>query len=149
MKTVQTIIDQNGGLEALKENGLKVKVPSYPSIMELVIEYIGEGPRGLPAVSVAHYYTQNGDLMRDPEMVFEVGDPTFGDFQWGPTYFRQDGGLAIEQEAVFTDPETKKVMVRPKLIKSLRSFARTWSKNLKAQGFLDADATVEKIGSVF
>jgi hypothetical protein len=40
--------------------------------MRLVVEYIGQGPRGLPAIAVAHYYEQNGDAMRDPEMVFEV-----------------------------------------------------------------------------
>jgi len=27
---------------------------------------------GLPALSVAHYGEQNGDLMRDPEMCFEL-----------------------------------------------------------------------------
>ena len=30
------------------------------------------GPTGLPAVSVTHYGEQNGDLMRDPEMCFEL-----------------------------------------------------------------------------
>jgi hypothetical protein len=33
---------------------------------------------GLPAVSVAHYGEQNGDLMRDPEMCFEIGLPISG-----------------------------------------------------------------------
>ncbi len=41
--------------------------------MTLVIEDTQErGPNGLPAISVAHYGEQNGDLMRDPEMVFEA-----------------------------------------------------------------------------
>jgi hypothetical protein len=34
------------------------------------------GPGGLPAISVAHYGEQNGDLMRDPEMCFELGSCT-------------------------------------------------------------------------
>jgi hypothetical protein len=41
--------------------------------MTLVIEDTQErGPNGLPAISVAHYGEQNGDLMRDPETTFEA-----------------------------------------------------------------------------
>ena len=55
--------------------------------MALVIEATDEsGPSGLPAISVAHYGEQNGDLMRDPAMVFEV-DAT-GNFH--PVSFQQD-----------------------------------------------------------
>lgn len=42
--------------------------------MALVIEATNEsGPCGLPAISVAHYREQNGDAIRDPEMLFEIG----------------------------------------------------------------------------
>ena len=42
--------------------------------MALVIEATDEsGPCCLPAISVCHYGEQNGDLMRDPEMCFELG----------------------------------------------------------------------------
>jgi hypothetical protein len=45
-----------------------------PPYLELVIEAIDEsGPMALPALSVAHYGQQNDDLMREPEMYFEVG----------------------------------------------------------------------------
>jgi hypothetical protein len=40
--------------------------------MRLVIEHVGTGLRGGELVSVAHYGVQNGDPMRDPEIVFEV-----------------------------------------------------------------------------
>jgi hypothetical protein len=43
-----------------------------PPFMPLVIEGVGTGPRGLPAISVAHYGLQNGDAMRDPEICFEA-----------------------------------------------------------------------------
>ena len=44
--------------------------------MALVIEATPEpGPTGLPAISIAHYGEQNGDLMRDPEMCFELSKP--------------------------------------------------------------------------
>lgn len=99
--------------------------------MKLVIERIGLGPRNLPMVSVAHYYTQNGDAMRDPEMVFEVDGANF----W-PVCFVQDN-LGLYQEAVFKNDEGA-TMVRPRLIKQLQSFARNWNKNLREQGFLKA-----------
>ena len=67
MKSVQAIIDLFGGLAGFRHVRLECK-----GFMPLVVEAIGPGPRGLPMVSVAHYYTQNGDPMRDPEMVFEV-----------------------------------------------------------------------------
>ena len=72
MKTVAKIIEAFGGLERLRCNYIRLDNPPY---MRLVVEYIGPGPRGLPAIAVAHYYEQNGDAKRDPEMVFEV-NPT-------------------------------------------------------------------------
>src|SRR5262245_59889185 len=129
MQNVKAIIDLFGGLPGFRHVRLEA-----PGFMPLVIEAIGTGPRGLPAVSVAHYWTQNGDLMRDPEMVFEVGPG--GDFL--PVSYQQDGlPFAAYREAVFQD-ETGKVMVRPRLAKELASFARQWDRNLKAQGFVDA-----------
>jgi hypothetical protein len=62
---------------------LKIENPTY---MELVIEATDEsGPCGLPAVSVAHYGEQNGDLMRNPEMCFELdfaGEAHLNRFYW-------------------------------------------------------------------
>jgi hypothetical protein len=100
--------------------------------MKLVIERIGVGPRNLPLISVAHYYIQNGDAMCDPEMTFEVEGANL----W-PITFRQDGGFPLYQEAVFKNDEGS-TMVRPRLIKQLQSFARTWNSNLREQGFLKA-----------
>ena len=92
----------------------------------------GSSNSGLPMVSVAHYYSQNGDAMRDPEMVFEVD----GAGQFHPVSFQQDN-LGLYHEAVFVD-DAGRVMVRPRLVKHLASFARVWDKNLKEQGFVDA-----------
>src|SRR4029077_6163013 len=71
MKRVAKIIDTFGGLNWLRKPGTYIRMEN-PSYMRLVIEYVGEGPRGMPSISVAHCYEQNGDLMRDPEMVFAV-----------------------------------------------------------------------------
>jgi hypothetical protein len=139
MRNVKKIIDLFGGLDWLKgaDNYIRLEAPGF---MRLVIEYVGTGPRGLPAVSVAHYGEQNGDAMRDPEIVFEVGDDAFGDDAWGPISFRNDYmGIVQEGEdgAVFRD-ESGKVLIRPRLVRDLKSFARLWDRNIGAQGFVDA-----------
>jgi len=130
MQTVKKIIDLFGGLDALKRNHIKLEVEGF---MPLSVEYIGTGPRGLPLVSVMHYYTQHGDVMRDPDMEFEIDRQG----EWHPISYRQDS-LGMMQEAVFVDCDTGKVMIRPKLVRDLKTFMRTWSRNLAEQGFLDA-----------
>jgi hypothetical protein len=134
MKTVAKIIELFGGLEALRQNPIRLESPPY---MRLVIEYVGEGPRGLPSISLAHYYEQNGDLMRDPEMVFEVnedGPLSWKIGNWEPVSFQQDN-VGAYQEAVFVS-EQGQVMVRPKLVLDLKAFARRWDRNIAQQGFL-------------
>lgn len=128
MSTVQRIIDAHGGLDALQ--ALKITRPPY---MALCIEKIGTGPRDLPLVSVAHYYQQNGDAMRNPDMTFEIGRTALGLPAWLPVSYRQDG-LGIDQQAIFQD-EQGRVMIRPRLIKDLAAFAKTWNRNLHEQGF--------------
>jgi hypothetical protein len=130
MKTVQKIIDLFGGLQALRDKSIKLEVESY---MPLAIQFIGVGPRGMPLVSVMHHYLQNGDVMRDPDVEFEI-DTEGG---WHPISYRQDS-VGLMQEAVFADPQSGRVMVRPKLVRDLRRFAATWSNNLDEQGFVAA-----------
>jgi hypothetical protein len=68
MQTILDILKLAGGFRPTLY--LKIENPPY---MALVIEATPEpGPMGLPAISVAHYGEQNGDLMRDPEMCFEL-----------------------------------------------------------------------------
>src|SRR5215471_2664477 len=146
MRNVKKIIDLFGGLDWLKRPNNYIRLES-PGWMRLVIEYVGTGPRGMPAVSVAHYGEQNGDLMRDPEIVFEIGDEAFGDDAWGPISFRNDYmGIVQEGElgAVFQD-EDGRVLIRPKLVRELKSFARLWNRNIGEQGFVDAAR--EKVAS--
>ena len=92
MKTVARIIELFGGLESLRQQCIRLENPPY---MRLVIEYIGQGPRGMPSISVAHYHEQAGDAMRDPEMVLEINPDDDGRLSWktgnwGPLSFRQD-----------------------------------------------------------
>jgi hypothetical protein len=72
METIEEIIAMFGGVD-----GLYVAIANEP-FMRLVIEHIGEGPHGVPAISVAHYYEMNGDLCQDPEMCFEIESTQHG-----------------------------------------------------------------------
>jgi hypothetical protein len=128
MRNVQKIIDTFGGLEALKRHPIRLEAPGF---MRLVIEHVGIGPRGGALVSVAHYGELNGDLMRDPEIVFEVADG-----QWQPVSIQQDY-VGSYREAVFIGADGK-VYVRPDEVRDIAAFARIWDRNLKHQGFVDA-----------
>ncbi len=131
MRNVQEIIDQRGGLEALKQRPIRLQVPGF---MRLVIEHVGTGLRGGELVSVAHYGEQQGDLMRDPEIVFEVAAG-----QWHPVSIQMDY-LGSYREAVFVGADGK-VFVRPAEVRDIEAFARIWDRNIKAQGFVDAAKT--------
>jgi hypothetical protein len=130
MRNVQKIIDTRGGMEALKRKFIRLEVPGF---MRLVIEHIGTGPRGGELVSVAHYGEQNGDPMRDPEIVFEVSAG-----QWHPVSIQMDY-VGSYREAVSVG-EDGKVFVRPPEVREIQAFTRIWDRNLKQQGFVDAAA---------
>lgn len=128
MATVQAIIDKHGGIEVLKETYIKIKNEPY---MPLVIEWVGKGPYETELVSVAHYYTQNGDLMRDPEIVFIVSKLGY----WTPMSFQQDN-LGLYQEAVTIREGS--FFMNSKLIRDLKQFAKMWDRNLSEQGYFVA-----------
>jgi hypothetical protein len=129
MNTVQAIIELFGGMAKLRDNPIKIDVEGF---MPLAIEHIGTGPRGMPLISVMHFYEQYGDIMRDPDMEFEIDQ----EGTWHPISYRQDS-LGMTQEAVFRDAETGEVKIRPKLIRDLKRFVKLWDQNLHDQGFLD------------
>ena len=77
--------------------------------------------------SVAHYFEQNGDLMRDPDMGFIKG----GDGEYYPISFWQDSPLIRDEVATWKDGEI--VAYREKQQASLVTFANTWMRNIKEQ----------------
>jgi hypothetical protein len=129
MKTILAILKQAGGWH----HGLYLKIEN-PPYMELVIEATDEsGSCGLPCISVAHYGEQNGDLMRDPEMCFELG------LAGGPhlsAYHYRNDYLGIEQWS--RDVVDGNYVHRIALHEQHESFAKTWDNNLLLQGFLEA-----------
>jgi hypothetical protein len=114
---------------------VKIENPPY---MPLTIEGIGTGPRNLPAVSVTHYGEQNGDLMRDPEMCFEMEIQSGQIVALMPYYYRNDY-MGIEEQSVTEGQHgqggEQTVLSHFKQIYQHGKFARAWDRNLKRQGF--------------
>lgn len=92
------------------ELGQTIEVSGEAATMDLTIEKVGDN-----RLSVAHYHEQRGDLMRDPEIVFEINGSV-----WLPIEYRQDPGLYQRNPAGLPD---------------VADFAHDWSQNLKKQGF--------------
>lgn len=79
-------------------------------------------------VSIAHYYEQEDDLMKDPEMTFL--DSLKGNVF--PMTFEQDGGRPVYQIAMKID-DNGTIHRDEKLQNSLVEFADMWMKNIKDQ----------------
>ena len=113
--------------------GLNLKIENLP-YMALVIAATDEsGPMGLPALSVAHYGEQNGDLMRDPEMCFELG--LAGGAHLDPFYYRNDY-ICIEQWSRTIERGHYVYLVS--FYQQHERFAKQWDNNLRLQGFAEA-----------
>ncbi len=85
---------------------------------DLVIEKIGE-----QEYSIAHYYEQNGDLMRDPEITFRI-DEKEGAI-WALSYTQDNLGIYYETK----DRSQKQV-------EELLGFFDQWLINIENQGFV-------------
>jgi len=94
--------------------------------MALCIEHVGPNQ-----ISFAHYYLQNGDMMKDPDVVMEIDLANKAAF---PLTYQQDG-LGLYQEIYECDDTGKKLRFSPNLQKSIESFMVTWFDNMKNQGF--------------
>ena len=128
MKTIAKIINIFGGV-----NNLHASIEN-PPYMRLVIEDIGIGPRGHQAISVAHYFTQNGDLCQDPELCFEFV-PQGGHVVYEPFSFQQ-AIPPVYQEVFENGPASE----NHRLKRDLTQFAQMWDRNLQEQGFVTAAA---------
>lgn len=84
---------------------------------DLVLEYIGEG-----AYRMTHYYTQNGDAMRDPEITFTVDRDSR---TASPLSYQQDN-MGIYYRTCDCSPEK---------IQDLMHFWEQWLANIREQGY--------------
>ena len=122
------------------ETAVRLTVNGY---MPLSVEHIGQSADGNRLISLCHYGEQNGDLMRDPEMVFELfihGEASAAE----PLSFQNDY-MGVFQNVYRYDESGKKTHVKTRLKAELKSFARTWFKNLKDQGFPGETAIRERL----
>ena len=117
------------------DQAVKLTVDGY---MPLCIERIGTSGDGHKLVALAHTGLQNGDVMYDPEMVFRFIDWDKSQIA-EPISFRNDY-MGIHQEVYRYNDEGKATHVNTRLKAELKSFSRTWFRNLKEQGFFSPQA---------
>ena len=122
------------------DQAVKLTVDGY---MPLSIEHIGTSAEGHRLVAIAHTGIQNGDVMYDPEMVFQFHDHDEVKVA-EPISFRNDY-MGILQEVYRYNAEGKATHVNTRLKAELKSFSRTWFRNLKDQGFLSPQAICQRL----
>ena len=111
---------------SMMDNGY-AKIQKSSSFMAVTIELVGQNELG-KLFSVAHYAEQNGDLMRDPEVVFILG----ADEEFYPVMVQQD--FIGKYQDVLEYDETGKIKGwYPRLQADLAAFANFWLKNIKYQ----------------
>lgn len=101
-----------------------LKIHDNESFMALHVEHLESLKQG-ELWSFAHYGKQNGDAMRDPDMVFIVKQGLAY-----PVSYQNDYMNTYQEAIVFDGAET---LIRPQLYSSMRSFASQWMKNLREQ----------------
>jgi hypothetical protein len=105
-------------------NDHKIVDNAKGAFMAVHVEWVGRCNLG-QIFSVAHYYEQNGDLMRDPDMEFIKG----GDGEYYPISFWQDAPLIRDEVAVWKDGEI--TGYNEKRQARLAEFANVWMRNIK------------------
>jgi hypothetical protein len=122
------------------DTAVRIIVDGY---MPLSIEDIGHSPDGFRQISLCHYGEQNGDLMRDPDIVYVLRESD-GRLLAEPVSFQNDY-LGLYQEVCTYNGEGKRTHVNPRLQRELVSFSLMWLRNLKHQGFFDKAARRERL----
>ena len=122
------------------DTAVRIRVDGY---MPLSIEAIGTSADGNRLISICHYGEQNGDLMRDPEMVFELF--TYGELSAAEPLSFQNDYMGLFQEVYRYDESGKKTRVDTRLKAELKAFARTWFSDIREQGFFGPQAVRERL----
>lgn len=97
-----------------------VKLEAGPGMMPLTIEQIGSN-----RIAMMHYYTQNGDLMRDPDMVIDIDREAFT----ATAYSYQQDNLG-QYQCVDTEKG-----IDTRLRKSLDGMLEQWTDNIIKQDY--------------
>lgn len=119
MEAVKAILKEKG-YSSVSEMDINESVNiEMDGFTDLYIEKTGESQ-----LSVAHYYTQRGDLMADPEIVFDV------DEDWTPIEFIQHPNIHHANKDGLSE---------------VADFAGQWSSNLVDQGFVEKATEVSNV----
>jgi hypothetical protein len=111
--------------------------------MPLSVERIGKDAEGREMIALSHTGEQNGDLMRDPEIVFVLHQWPDGLYA-EPVSFRNDYAGIMHDVYVYGD-DGRRTHVRAARKAELKSFCRMWFRNLKEQGFFSPQANRERL----
>ncbi|QEH39424.1 hypothetical protein [Chitinophaga sp. XS-30] len=139
-------------LEKLKESDrLRITNEGFmPLVMELVDTNITTPKGSADLYSLAHYYSQNGDAMRDPEMCFLVIDSRttpedYSGLQIYPTYFLMDG-MGVEQNSIVIH-EKRIIGCIIQVQRDHAIFSNQWLSNIAEQGFLQQPGHSDDAGN--
>jgi hypothetical protein len=113
------------------------KIQNSKSFMPVMIEFLQKGTPNGDLFSLCHYYEQNGDLMRDPEITIyrrEIPATQFSTAEtiYYPATYRQDG-LGIDQEFFRYDDSGKITAIATRQQTHCATFCTQWLKNIKQQ----------------
>jgi hypothetical protein len=120
-KEAQAVVEQV--IAGMPASGGHRKVgPEGKAIMALTVETLPGGE-----VSLAHYYRQNGDAMRDPEIVLWKGP----DGRFYPVEITQDNVGLYRRLVEFKDGKPARWM--PRAQADAATFMGTWMRNVREQ----------------
>lgn len=130
-KKAQRIMDRlTDGLDS--DYPLRTVDSSGGTYMAVHVELIGTVELG-PVYSVAHYYEQNGDMMRDPDVEFIKAKV---DGKYYPISFRNDGLGVMQEAVVFEDKKVKGIRIKQQ--RDIATFCGSWMSNINQQQRLSA-----------
>ena len=108
--------------ELAEQNGGHHKLNNSKTFMPLSIEKLGKA-----VISICHYGEQNGDLMRDPEMIFWKDEKG----EYFPYYLRND---YLGKENIFGEVKGGILEVSNRIGQTtLTKFANDWLARVKDQ----------------
>lgn len=112
MNTIKEILNIHG-FDSVEDMPISYSIKlEVDGFMPLVIEKTDEH-----RLSVAHYYEQRSDLIRDPEIVFDSQVWVAVEYIQDPFVYQRDEGGLVKATAFALD---------------------TWDDNLRRQGFVEA-----------
>lgn len=109
------------------------KMSAGEALNPLTIEKLYDLEDGRTVYSMTHYFKQNGDMMKDPDMEIAVDVKN----QMVEALTFENSGMGIYQEVYLY--ENGKKMYRPRLKKELNNFLFQWLKNIKEQGYEEVE----------